>query len=93
MSAQPGRDPGNMQRADECDMVSLLLGRLWRKKNWIYCFLQGSGHSAEIMMTLFFMPADEPSVKPCSVGSCNLGGEKCALTEEWCPGLTLFRTM
>lgn len=82
-----------MQRADEGDMVSSLLGRLWRKKNRIYRFLQGSGHSAEIMTTLFFMPADEPSVKPCSVGFCNLGGEKCALTEEWCPGLTLFRKM
>lgn len=60
-------------------------------KNQIYCLLQGSGHSAEIVLTLFFMPADQPSVKPCSVGSCHLGGEKRALPKERCPGLTLSR--
>lgn len=61
------------------------------KKNRIYRLLQGSGHSAEIVLTLFFMPGDKPSVKPCSVGSCHLGGEKRALPEEWCPGLALSR--
>lgn len=60
------------------------------KKNRIYHLLQ-LGLSAEIVLTLSFMPGDKSSVKPCSVGSCHLGGEKHALPEERCPGLALSR--
>lgn len=37
MSEKSGRDPGNMQHANGCDIIVFSLwGRLWRKKkNWI----------------------------------------------------------
>lgn len=38
MSKHSGKDPGNTQHADGCDMVSSPLGRLWRKKKNRICW-------------------------------------------------------